>query len=87
MWERLHLEHQVALYVRRFAEAEVPGSSVAVSTWVRQQNDALGISVPGMLSLKWKIGDPAAEAGPVQTAASASSSRSRLRVVADDADA
>ena len=84
-WERLRLDYQVALFVRRFAEAEVPGSPVTVSTWVRQQNDALGISVPGMLSLKWRVGDPAAEAGPVQTATSAASTRSRLRVVDDGA--
>src|SRR5690349_4306574 len=35
-WERCHHDHEVALYVRRFVEAEQPGSIAALSTLVRQ---------------------------------------------------
>src|SRR5690348_14984546 len=36
MWERYGQEFEVALYVRRLGEAEEPGSSVTLSTLVRQ---------------------------------------------------
>lgn len=55
MWERNGQHLDVALYVRRFAEAEVPDSPVALSTLVRQMQDALGLSVPGLRANRWRI--------------------------------
>ena len=45
MWERYGQELEVALYVRRLAEAETRESSVALSTLVRQLADARGEDV------------------------------------------
>ena len=54
-WERQHLELEVAMHVRTLAEAEQPGSIAALRTLVRQQSEALGLSVPGMLRNRWRI--------------------------------
>ncbi|MFB7630680.1 hypothetical protein ACFC0M_07000 [Streptomyces sp. NPDC056149] len=86
MWERLGLELEVAMYARRFAEAEQPESRVNLSTLVRQLADSLGLTVPGMRANRWRIEAgadvaPAAPRPPVRT-----STRSRLKVVADGDD-
>lgn len=83
MWERYGQEIEVALYVRRLAEAESADASVAVGTLVRQMGDSLGLSTPGMRANRWRI-DRAEEtaerpAGPVQPAPN--SARARLRAV------
>lgn len=54
-WERQHLELEVAMHVRTLAEAEQPGSIAALRTLVRQQSEALGLSIPGMLRNRWRI--------------------------------
>jgi hypothetical protein len=84
MWETGGQELEVALYVRRVAEAETADASVAVGTLVRQMQEALGISVPGLLRNKWAIvgaqeRKPAAKTAPVRRA----SARDRLKVVPD----
>lgn len=84
-WDRFDLTHEVALYVRRLAEAELPDSPTALSTLVRQMGDALGLSVPGLRSLRWKIEEGPKKPG--ETAAPArKSSRDRLRVVTRDSE-
>jgi pyruvate/2-oxoglutarate dehydrogenase complex dihydrolipoamide acyltransferase (E2) component len=86
MWERYGQEIEVALYVRRLAEAEARESSVALSTLVRQLADSLGLSTPGMRANRWRV-DRSSEqdeqpAGPstVPTIAP-TSARARLRAV------
>lgn len=90
-WDRFGLGDQVALYVRRWCEAEELGSSVALSTLVRQLADALGLSMPGMNSLRWRIAaDETAQKREERAAAAParrSSSRDRMKVVNGDADA
>lgn len=54
-WEKIGQEFEVALYVRRLAEAEQPESSVSLSTLVRQMADALGLTIPGLRVNRWKI--------------------------------
>lgn len=76
-WHRLDLTDLVGLYVRRFCEAEVPESSTALSTLVRQLADQLGLTAPGMLSLRWRIGEPAAVES-ARAAAPVTDLRSRL---------
>lgn len=83
MWERYDQTIEVALYVRRLAEAEEPKSVVVLSTLVRQMADSLGLTTPGMRANRWRI-DREAEAvprpaGPVVPAAN--SARARLRAV------
>ena len=88
MWERQRQEVEVALYVRRLAEAEIPGSQVTLSTLVRQMGDSLGLSTPGLRSNRWRIVDqtnkaaePAADSPP---ATPRKSSRQRLTVLRGD---
>lgn len=79
MWERERQFSVVALYVRRFAEAEEHGSSVAVSTLVRQLADSLGLTSPGLRSNRWIIGEVAGE----RRQAPVARSRTRLKVVGE----
>lgn len=55
MWERFGQEFEVALYVRRFVEAEEHESRVNLSTLVRQMADSLGLTTPGMRANRWRI--------------------------------
>jgi hypothetical protein len=87
MWERYGQELEVALYVRRLAEAEKPDSAVVLSTLVRQMGDSLGLTTPGMRANRWRIAAeeparPAAARKPVAR----SSARSRLKVVSGDGE-
>ena len=87
MWERYGQELEVALYVRRLAEAEKPDSAVVLSTLVRQMADSLGLTTPGLRANRWRIAAeepvrPASARKPVAR----SSSRSRLKVVSGDGE-
>jgi hypothetical protein len=57
MWERNGQELEVALYVRSLADAEQMDASVAARTLVRQQQEALGLSLPGLARNRWRIGE------------------------------
>ena len=81
MWEANGQEVEVALYVRRLVEAEVPGSPIAAGTLVRQMQESLGLSIPGLLRNRWRIesgAEPVAETAP-------GPARSRRRLVVVDA--
>ncbi|MEV4437495.1 hypothetical protein AB0K09_00510 [Streptomyces sp. NPDC049577] len=82
MWERNGSHFEVALYVRRLVEAEVPDSPVSLGTLVRQMADSLGLTTPGMRANRWRIAreEPPAAAVPLTAARS---SRARLKVVRD----
>jgi hypothetical protein len=88
MWERFGQELEVALYVRRFTEAELMDSRVNLSTLVRQMADSLGLTTPGMRANRWRItADEPAAVKPTargRAAATRASSRSRLKVVPAD---
>lgn len=77
-WDQLLLHDQVALYSRRLAVAERPDATAAEATLARQLQDALGLSAPGLRSMRWKIEDKPAEAKPDAPRLSA---RDRLTVV------
>lgn len=82
MWEANRQEEEVAIYVRSLAIAEHPKAPTIARTLVRQQQEALGLSLPGMHRLRWRIGE--AEAKPVRAPAAAqSAARDRLRVVGE----
>lgn len=87
MWERYGQELEVALYVRRLAEAEAPESRVNLSTLVRQMADSLGLTTPGMRANRWRIApDEVSERRQEKAAAPAKrrpSTRSRFKVVTD----
>lgn len=83
-WERMGQEFEVAMYVRRLAEAEQPDSSVAGSTLVRQMADALGLTIPGLRVNRWKIAaDQVAEKREQRRAAAPKKplARDRFKVV------
>ena len=80
MWEANGQEAEVAMYCRTLKDAEKPKASVALRTLVRQQQEVLGISLPGMLRLRWKI---VAQPVGAARAAPTSDARARLKVVAD----
>jgi hypothetical protein len=84
MWERYSQDIEVALYVRRLAEAEKPEAFVNLGTLVRQMADALGLTTPGMRANRWRVERPSEDdemlAGPTPTIAP-TSARARLRAV------
>lgn len=84
-WEHLRLDLEVALYARRFVEAEKPDSPTGVGTLLRQMADSLGLTTPGMRANRWQIEDQ--ESKPAQVAAlpQRAPARDRIRVVAAEA--
>lgn len=80
MWEANGQFEEVALYVRSLAAAERLKATVASRTLVRQQQEALGLSMPGMLRLRWRIG--VAEAPRLrQTGTEGPSAKDRWKVI------
>ena len=86
-WEKTGQVLEVAIYARRLTEAEKRGATVALGTLVRQLADALGLTIPGMRTHRWKIaGDEvgtkrAARAAAEPAADVPKSARDRFRVV------
>ena len=70
-WFRLKMGDQVALYVRSYLEAAAPEASAGLRTAVLRMAGELGLTIPGMRSLRWRIG----EAVPVETRQSGQTSR------------
>ncbi|MEV7422860.1 hypothetical protein [Streptomyces sp. NPDC091212] len=94
MWERNRLQVEVALYVRRLSEVELPGAMVTLGTLVRQMADSLGLTTPGMRSNRWKI-ERAADrdtstgtrrSSPSRGPGAAPSARARLRAISGGED-
>lgn len=56
-WARLDMGDQVALYVRSYLEAAAPEASAGLRTAVLRMAGELGLTIPGMRSLRWQIGD------------------------------
>lgn len=55
-WEIASLEYEVAMYVRRAVEAELPGAAAGLGTLVLRMADNLGITPQGMNANRWKLG-------------------------------
>lgn len=91
-WQRLDQRYEVAMFVRKLAEAEQPRASVELQKVVRQYLDSLGLSVQGMLRNRWKIADNDDRGDEDESGNPASqpqrsrrpSARSRLKVVDGD---
>jgi hypothetical protein len=80
MWEANGQHVEVALYVRSLVGAERPKASVALRTLVRQQQEALGLSLPGLLRNRWIIAGLPEPAREVPRGAS-SSVKDRMKLV------
>ena len=82
MWEANGQQVEVALYVRSLVGAERPKASVALRTLVRQQQEALGLSLPGLLRNRWIIAEmPAPERSARNSPTS--SVKDRMKLVAN----
>lgn len=57
MWDRLELKWQVAAYVRAFVESIGENASAGLKTAVLRMEGELGLSLPGMHSLRWKFSE------------------------------
>lgn len=57
MWERNGQEEEVALYVRTLVQAEDAEAKANVRTLVKQQQEALGLSLPGLARNHWRIAE------------------------------
>jgi hypothetical protein len=68
MWERNGQEEEVALYVRTLVAAEDAGAKANVRTLVKQQQEALGLSLPGLARNGWKIAEVPKDDGAAKPA-------------------
>lgn len=84
MWEHQGQELEVALYVRRLVEAEVPGTPANLTTLVRQMADSLGLTTPGLRSNRWRLVSHAEPQHGEAAAQSHGSVRDRFTVVAGE---
>ena len=83
MWEKMHQDFEVALYVRRLAEVEQPNASVNLGTLVRQMSDALGLTVPAMLRNRWRIAEDEVSEKREERATTPAKASRRLKVATD----
>jgi hypothetical protein len=90
LWEKNGQLYEVALHVRTFAEAEWPDAPVTLRTLVRQQADALLLTIPAMHSARVMIatdevsGQRQARKAPATGRASA---RDRMKAIGGGASA
>ena len=78
-WEKLGQDFEVALYVRNLALAEIAGAPVNLSTLLKQQGDALGLTIPGLRTNRWKIAGDQVAAKRSEKAATQQPTRSAAR--------
>lgn len=57
MWAKLGLEYEVAAYVRAFIESTSAESNSGLKTAVLRMASEVGLSLPGMASLRWKFSE------------------------------
>lgn len=85
LWERNAQVFEVAMHVRCFAEAEMPEAGTSLRTLVRQQADALLLTIPAMHSARVKLSDDDLRVKRETTKkAPAAPRKRRLRAVAPD---
>lgn len=80
-WQHNRQELEVALYVRSLVAAERPDARITMRTLVRQQQDALGLTAPGLRSNRWAIIDDIPTPAPK---AASTSAKDRFRVIPED---
>jgi len=56
-WARLNLVREVAYYVRKSIDVEMPGAKSSEMLTLRQSRDSLGLSIPGMRAHRWRISE------------------------------
>lgn len=84
MWARLGMARQLAAYVRAFVESTEREASAGLKTAVLRMEGELGLSLPGMHSLRWKFAEDELAAHrevAVEAVSRAPSVRKRLAAV------
>ncbi len=77
MWEANHQEVEVGLYVRSLRQAESPKAPVGLRTLVKQMQESLGLSLPGLARNHWIIATSIAT--PAAAAATGTEGRPSVR--------
>jgi hypothetical protein len=77
MWEANGQQLEVAIYVRTLRQAESPRASVALRTLLRQQQESLGLSLPGLARNRWIIATSVS--APARVAATGTEGRPSIR--------
>ena len=57
MWSKLDMTFEVAAYVRAFLESVEADASAGLKTAVLRMGAEIGLSLPGMHSLRWKFSE------------------------------
>lgn len=81
MWDRLGLKYQVAAYVRAYSESTLPDAAAGLKTAVLRMEGELGLSLPGMHSLRWVIAEDELSDRRDETKPGGTSARDRLKAL------
>lgn len=82
MWAKLGLEYEVAAYVRAFLESTEAEASAGLKTAVLRMGAEIGLSLPGMHSLRWKFAEDELGARRVDRAPSSGASvKDRMKAI------
>ena len=81
MWAALGLKWQVAAYVRAYLESVGPDSNSGLKTAALRQEAELGLSTPGMNTLRWQIATDELAEHRSEVKPSRQSSRDRLKAL------
>ena len=88
LWEHNNQQHEVALHVRRLVEVEAHDAPTNLGTLVRQQMDALLLTIPAMHSARVLIASNEIEAKRAERAVAVPgrvSARARLKALSESA--
>ena len=86
MWAKLGLKFEVAAYVRAFLESTSAESNSGLKTAALRMAAEIGLSLPGMHSLRWKFSEDELGAKRDESAPRASrSAKDRLAAIANGA--
>ena len=80
MWAKLGLEFEVAAYVRAFIESVQPKATSGLKTAVLRMSAEIGLSLPGMHTMRWKFAEDEV-AAKRDTPRPGSSAKDRLRAI------
>lgn len=87
MWEQLHLDMEVASYVRLMARAEAPRSSAIIWGQVKMVAESLGLSAAGMARNRWtvaSVNDDTDSDAPQSAVSAVADLSARLKAVSGD---
>jgi hypothetical protein len=85
-WSKLGLEYEVAAYVRAFLESVEAEASAGLKTAVLRMAAEIGLSLPGMHSLRWKFSEDELAARREDAGAVSRSTSVRNRLAAVNGD-